>query len=175
MLKRLATTSVGISLVVLVLGAASAVAGGGGASVSVVPVSFATLSSASCPYVPAGLVINWSGPERQIATVRTDASGVTTVSVTSHASGKATDQNSNPYAFDYSNQFRVSNTVENQNLFTGVMTDHFSLAGNGVHLSNGFMATFKTNLVDQFYEFQPINVRGDPISFSDGQAHCDPL
>jgi hypothetical protein len=174
MLKRMATASVAIALAVLVFGGGSAVAAGGGASVSVVPVSFATLSSTSCPYVPAGLTIDWSGPERQITTVRTDASGVTTVSVTSHASGKATDQDGNLYAFNYSNQFRVSNSAENQPLFIGVMTDHFSLAGNGLQLINGFMATFTTNFVDQF-SFQPIHVRGDPISFPDGQAHCDPL
>jgi hypothetical protein len=136
--------------------------------------SGALACSASCPYVPAGLTIDWSGPERQITTVRTDASGVTTVSVTSHASGKATDQDGNLYAFNYSNQFRVSNSAENQPLFIGVMTDHFSLAGNGLQLINGFMATFTTNFVDQF-SFQPIHVRGDPISFPDGQAHCDPL
>jgi hypothetical protein len=106
--------------------------------------------------------------------VRTDAGGVTTVQVVSHASGRATDNHGNTYAFDYSNAFRVSNSSSNPGIFTGVMTDHFSLAGPALNLSNGFIAKLTTNLTDVFV-FDPINSRGDPIDFSTGEAHCDPL
>ena len=81
---------------------------------SVSTVSFnngAGLSNATCQFVPAGTTISWTGPETASTIVRTDASGVTTVSVVSHASGKATDNNGNTFAFDYSNAFRVSNSV----------------------------------------------------------------
>jgi hypothetical protein len=124
--------------------------------------------------VPAGVTISWTGPERAHTIARTDASGITTVSVVSHASGQATDNLGNTYAFDYSNEFRVSNSIGDPATFTGTMTDHFSLAGPALHLSNGFIATLTTNLVDSFV-FDPINSRGDPIDFSNGSAHCDPL
>ena len=175
-MKRLAAAL--ICSATLSVGMGSAMAGGNGASTSVVPVSFvngAGLSSATCPNLPSGLTLSWSGPEKQITTARTDAGGVTTVSVVSHASGKATDQDGNLYAFDYSNHFRVSNTIAQPGLFAGTMTDHFSLAGHGLHLSNGFLASFETDLNTFFGNFQPINSRGDPISFPDGSAHCDPL
>jgi len=134
----------------------------------------AGLSNATCPFVPAGTTISWTGPERASTIMRTDASGVTTVSVVSHASGKATDNNGNTFAFDYSNAFRVSNSVAVSSTFTGTMTDHFSLAGPALHLSNGFLATLTTNLVDVFV-FDPINSRDDPIDFATGAGHCDPL
>jgi hypothetical protein len=54
------------------------------------------------------------------------------------------------------------------------MTDHFSLAGPTLHLSNGFIASLTTNLNDVFV-FDPINSHGDPIDFATGAAHCDPL
>jgi hypothetical protein len=144
---------------------------------SVFTVSFvggAGLSDATCQYVPAGTTISWTGPETATFIARTDASVVTTVSSVSHASGTATDNHGNAYAFDYSNAFRVSNSVGVPDTFTGTMTDHFSLAGPALNLSNGFIATLTTNFSDVFV-FDPINSRGDPIDFADGFAHCDPL
>jgi hypothetical protein len=139
-------------------------------------VNGAGLSHATCQFVPAGTTISWTGPERASTIVRTDASGVTTVSVVSHASGKATDNHGNTFAFDYSNAFRVSNSVGDPSTFTGVMTDHFSLAGPALQLSNGFIAPLlTTNLVDVFIFGDPISARGDPIDFPSGAAHCDPL
>jgi hypothetical protein len=134
----------------------------------------AGLSNATCAYVPAGTTISWTGPETSTTIIRTDAAGVTTVQIVSHASGQATDNNGNSYAFDYSNAFRVLNSVDDPDTFTGTMTDHFSLAGPALHLSNGFIANLTTNLIDVFV-FDPINSRGDPIDFSNGSAHCDPL
>jgi hypothetical protein len=158
------------------LAAGSAVAGlGGPPSESTVSfVGGAGLSSATCQFVPAGTTIDWTGPERSSTIVRTDASGITTIQVVSHASGKATDNHGNSYAFDYNNAFRVSNSTADPDTFTGTMTDHFSLAGPALQLSNGFIANLTTNLIDVFV-FDPINSRGDPIDFADGSAHCDPL
>lgn len=157
--------------------AAAPVVAGVGGPPSVSTVSFvggAGLSNATCAFVPAGTTISWTGPETSHTIVRTDASGITTVQVVSHASGTATDNNGNTYAFDYSNAFRVSNSLVDPGTFTGTMTDHFSLAGPALHLSNGFIANVTTNLSDVFV-FDPINSRGDPIDFTNGAAHCDPL
>jgi hypothetical protein len=165
-----------VAAVGLCVAAGSASAGVGGPP-SVSTVSFvggAGLSSATCQYVPAGTTISWTGPETSSTIVRTDGSGVTTVQVVSHASGTATDNHGNTYAFNYSNAFRVSNSVADPGTFTGTMTDTFSLAGAALHLNNGFIAALTTNLVDVFI-FDPLNSRGDPIGFADGSAHCDPL
>jgi hypothetical protein len=110
----------------------------------------AGLSNATCPFVPAGTTISWTGPETASTIVRTDVSGITTVQIVSHASGIATDNNGNRYAFDYSNDFRVSNRSGDPGTFTGTMTDHFSLAGPALQLSNGFVANLTTNLSDVF-------------------------
>jgi hypothetical protein len=174
MLKR--SASVAAVIAGLCLAADPAQAGlGGPPSVSTVSfVGGAGLSNATCPFVPAGTTISWTGPETASTIVRTDANGITTVSVVSHASGKAADNHGNTYAFDYSNAFRVTNSVGDPSTFTGTMTDHFSLAGPALHLTNGFIASLTTNLSDVFI-FNPINSRGDPIDFTNGSAHCDPL
>ena len=174
MLKRSAVFAA--ALVALCLAASPASAGLGGPP-GVFPVSFVGgdgLSNATCQYVPAGTTISWSGPETSTFIARTDANDVTTISSVSHASGTATDNNGNAYAFDYTNAFRVSNSVADPGTFTGTMTDHFSLAGPALHLDNGFIARLTTNFNDVFV-FDPINSRGDPIDFADGSAHCDPL
>ena len=173
-LKRSAVLAA--ALVALCLAAGQASAGLGGPP-SVSTVSFVGgdgLSNATCQYVPAGTTISWTGPETATFIERTDASGVTTVSSVSHALGTATDNHGNAYAFDYSNALRVSNSVADPDTFTGTMTDHFSLAGPALHLNNGFIARLTTNFNDVFV-FDPINSRGDPIDFSSGFAHCDPL
>ena len=146
-----------------------------GASVDVVQVSFAPLSSATCGSVPNGLSFTWSGPEQQVTTVRTDASGVTTISVVAHASGKAEGSDGQLYQFNYSNEFRVSNSVGNPGWFTGVMNDSFSLSGNGFHMSNGFTSEVQTDLATTFLFPSQIRVKDDPIDFATGAAHCDPL
>jgi hypothetical protein len=172
--KRSAALTAALTLACLA--AAPAWAGlGGPPTVSTVSfVGGAGLSNATCQLVPAGTTISWTGPETTHVISRTDADGVTTVSVVAHASGKASDNNGNTYAFSYSNEFRVSNSVDDPGTFTGTMTDHFSLAGPALNLSNGFIAALTTNLSDVFI-FDPINARGDPIDFATGAAHCDPL
>jgi hypothetical protein len=169
--KRLALFA--IAIVSLGLSAA-AVAADGGATVETFPVSF-VLSSATCSNLPAGTTVSGSGTEKSITTTRTDGSGATTIVNSTHGSGTATDQAGNTYVWDYSNEFRATNTSAEPDVFTGLMTDHFSLAGPGpAKLSNGFVATITTNFATSF-SFDPINSRGDPIDFATGTAHCDPL
>jgi len=76
--------------------------------------------------------------------------------------------------FDYSNESRVSNTVASPDVFTGLMTDHFSNSGSGpAKLNNGFVAN--VTFTPTSFSVEPISSFGDPLSFPDGAAHCDPL
>jgi hypothetical protein len=172
-MRRIAAVAVGV-LLVLVLGAGSALAAGGRNSVDTSPVSF-TLSSATCSNLPEGTTITGTGTEKSVTTI-TDLSGVTKVMNSTHAYGTATDQDHNVYVFGYSNAFRVSNTVADPDVLSGLMSDHFSLSGNGpATLSNGFVATITASADFSSFSAEPISSHGDPISFPDGRAHCDPL
>ncbi len=132
------------------------------------------LTSETCSNLPAGTTIEGTGTEKSITRTRTDASGVTTIANTSIAHGTATDQDGNAYVFLYSNEFRVSNSTADPDLFTGLMNDHFSLSGPGpAKLSNGFTARITTDFLG--FTFDPIRAHGDPISFPEGIGHCDPL
>jgi hypothetical protein len=145
----------------------------GGATVESFPVSF-VLTSETCSNLPAGTTVEGTGIEKSITRTRTDASGITTIANTSIAHGTATDQDGNTYVFLYSNEFRVSNSTADPDLFTGLMNDHFSLSGPGpAKLSNGFTARITTDFVS--FTFDPIHAHGDPISFPEGIGHCDPL
>jgi hypothetical protein len=151
----------------------SATANGRGASIERFPVSF-VISSATCPNLSDGASVDGSGIEKSI-TIEKQRAGVTTVINTSHAHGTATDQDGNTYVFNYSNHFRVSNTVGSPDIFRGKMSDSFSLSGPGPEkLHNGFLARFTTDF-SSLFTFQPIHSRGDPLSFPDGAAQCDPL
>ena len=171
--KRVMTALV--TAVVLVMSQGIANAAPGGATVESFPVSF-VLTSESCSNLPAGTTIEGTGTMKSITRTRTDASGVTTIANTSIAQGTATDQDGNTYVFLYSNEFRASNSTADPDLFSGLMTDHFSLAGRGpAKLSNGFTARFTTDF-DSFFNFDPIiHAHGDPLGFPEGTAHCDPL
>ena len=133
------------------------------------------LSSEQCPNLATGTTLTGSGIERAIETVRTNTSGVTTIINATHTHGTTTDQDGNVYVFDYSNEFRASNTVANPDTFTGLMTDHFSNSGRGpAKLNNGFVASITTDFTT-FFSFDPISSFGDPLDFDDGSARCDPL
>lgn len=133
------------------------------------------LSSEQCPNLATGTTLTGSGIERVIETVRTNASGVTTIINATHTHGTTTDQDGNVYVFDYSNEFRVSNTLASPDVFTGLMTDHFSNSGRGpAKLNNGFVANVTTDFTT-FFTFDPISSFGDPLNFDDGSARCDPL
>ena len=134
-----------------------------------------TMSSKTCPNLPAGTVITGTGTGKSVTKTTTDPDGITTVFNSTIAPGKATDQDGNRYRFLYSNQFHVSNTTANPNLYSGFMVDLFLLRGNGpARLTNGFLTRFTTDL-GELAEFDPIFEFGDPIDFETGAAKCDPL
>jgi hypothetical protein len=169
-LKRLAIVAVSVSA--LALGVAPAVAGGGGSTADTFPVSF-VITSATCSELPPGTTLTGSGTEKSITVVMT-TNGVTRVHNTSHATGTAADQEGNTYVFDYSNSFNISD-AGSPGVFSGIMNDHFSLAGNGpADLHNGFQAVFSTDFTT-FASLTPLKTQGDPIDFVTGAAHCDPL
>ena len=87
--------------------------------------------------------IEGTGTGVSVTSESTDASGVTTVTNTTHIAGTATDQAGNTYRFNYANHYRIANTGPTDPVLTGIMVDSFSLAGNGpAQLSNGFRAVF---------------------------------
>ena len=158
---------------VLMIAVAFAIPAGASPLIETFPVSF-TLSSAQCSNLAAGTTLTGSGVAKSITTERTNASGVTTVINATHAHGTSTDQAGNAYVFDYSNEFRVSNTVASPDVLSGLMTDHFSNSGSGpAKLNNGFVAN--VTFTPTSFSVVPISSFGDPLSFPDGAAHCDPL
>jgi hypothetical protein len=168
--RRFAIAAVSIAAFALVAGPAGA--GGGGATAATFPVSF-VITSATCSELAPGTTLTGSGTEKSITVVKTNG-GVTRIHNTSHATGAAVDQDGNTYVFDYSNSFNVSD-AGSPGVFTGIMNDHFSLAGNGpARLSNGFQAVFSTDFTT-FASFTPLKSRGDPLDFAAGTARCDPL
>src|SRR5262249_39248638 len=110
-----------------------------GATRDTFPVSFVMSSpdavsastTAIFPNRPAGTTLTGSATETSITTRRTDASGVETIGNTSHAQGTAMDQAGNRYVFNYSNEFRASNTRAQPGVYSGTMMDAFSVAGSG--------------------------------------------
>ena len=93
-----------------------------------------------------------------------------------HTHGTSTDQAGNVYVFNYSNTFRVSNTIANPDVFSGLMTDHFSNSGSGpAKLNNGFVANITASADFSTFVVIPITSFGDPLGFPEGTPHCDPL
>jgi hypothetical protein len=161
-----------VSIVAFALVAGPAGAGGGGATTDTFPVSF-VITSATCSELASGTTLTGSGTEKSITVVKSN-SGVTRIHNTSHATGTAVDQDGNTYVFDYSNSFNISD-AGSPGVFTGIMNDHFSLAGNGpARLSNGFQAVFSTDFTT-FASLTPLKSHGDPLDFTAGTARCDPL
>jgi hypothetical protein len=172
-MKRLAVSAAAV--MALLLSAGTTIAADGGATAETIPMSFAPLTSETCSSLPAGTSITWSGTGQSITRIRTDAIGVTTIGNVTHAHGIAADQDGNTYNFNYTNTFRISNTLADPAVFSGPMVDSFSLAGQGpIRLHAGFVAIF-TNDAGTFH-FAPLHSFGDPIKFTDPWAHrCDPL
>lgn len=170
-MKRLVLTTVAVAALLL---PGSAIAGRGTTTIEPFPADF-TLSSKTCPNLPEGTTITGTGTGRSVTKTKTDRHGITTVFNSSIARSKATDQGGNKYRFLYFNQFRVSNTTADPDLYTGLMVDLFLLNGNGpARLENGFLARITTDLGESF-TFDPIHAFGDPINFETGEAICDPL
>jgi hypothetical protein len=135
-----------------------------------------TLTWETCPNLATGTILEGRGIESSI-TIERSAGGVTTFINATHTHGTTTDQDGNVYVFNYSNEFRVSNTLGSPDVFTGLMTDHFSNSGSGpAKLNNGFVAnvTFGPGEFD-FAVGPVISSHGDPLNFTDGTAACDPL
>jgi hypothetical protein len=176
--KRIASSA--IALVGLMIGLTSTIAqaADGVPKVETSRPSF-ELTSATCSNLPGGTTINGSGPQISVTTQRTDRRGVTTIRNGTTTNGTAKDQIGNTYVFHYANEYRISNTPAQPDVFSGTMTDIFTLAGPGpARLRNGFAAEFTTK-ADLSFVFS-WNVRrtfGDPIGFEPGPfvAHCDPL
>jgi hypothetical protein len=176
-MKRLATTVFLMVAIALTATSTIAEAANGGATVATSQVSF-TLSSATCSNLPSGTTLTGSGTETSVTKTRTDTSGVTTIVNATHAAGSATDQANNVYVFNYSNEFRISNTVAQPGVFSGLMTDAFSVAGNGpARLHNGFVAELTADAGFTSVSWTVRHASGDPISFAAGPvvSHCDPL
>jgi hypothetical protein len=170
--------TVAVVLAVLSLFVTSTVAqAANGATVETSTVSF-VLTSAGCSQLPAGTTVTGRGTQKSVTVERTDASGITTITNATHAAGTATDQAGNVYVFQYSNEFRLSNTVADPGVFSGLMTDAFALAGPGpARLQNGFVAELTAPPDFSTVQWKVRSVHGDPISFASGPvvAHCDPL
>jgi len=161
-----------ISVVSLVLGLGGMVGASQGATVETFPVSF-VLTSATCSNLPSGTELTGSGTGTSITTTRADQSGGVTIVNSTHAHGTATDQDGNTYVFNYSNEFRASLS---EGVYSGFMTDAFSLAGSGpAHLNNGFVGNFMSDFSSFFTVPNVISSHGDPLDFATGQVHCDPL
>jgi hypothetical protein len=137
-----------------------------------------TSGPGACSLLPSGTVIEGSGKGESKTTTEV-RQGITMVSNTTHIRGEATDQAGHRYTFDYLNEFTVWNSTADPGTFKGVMTDFFTLEpkgkqSGGVSLDNGFIANFTTDF-DTFAQYDPLSTFGDPIDFSAGTAHCDPL
>jgi hypothetical protein len=166
-----------VAVAAIALGAAAANAG---ADVGTRQVSF-VLSSENCGNLPDGTTITGTGTEKAINRISTGKDGLTTISNTTHTQGTAVDEDGNTYVFNYSNEFRITNSESHPDVFSGVMTDSFSLEGRGdaPDLHNGFHSgiafTFDATGNVTGVAFDPGTSRGDPIDFTTGAAHCDPL
>ena len=173
-MKRLIAAS--MALLALAFGAGTASAVSSGATVEDNPAGF-TISSTEtngfptgCEFLPDGVVISWEGTLHSVTLEKLEPSGAFTIQNTSVASGTATDEDGNAYAFSYANHFKVTETAPGSGHFTGTMTDHFSLAGNGIKLNNGFTATFT-----DFSVLEPSREYGSPLDFATLLPRCDPL
>jgi hypothetical protein len=169
-MTRFVVTVIGV--VSLALGLGSLVVASNGATVETSPVSF-ELSSTTCSNLPSGTEIEGSGTLKSITTTRTNRDGVVIVTNATHAHGTATDQAGNTYVFNYSNEFRA--TLDG-GVYSGLMTDAFTLAGQGpAHLNNGFVGHFRSDFSTFFTVPDVISSYGDPLDFETGEVHCDPL
>jgi hypothetical protein len=198
--KRIAVLAAAV--LSLTLGAGSALAdnddgGAGGGTVVTSPIETPWVLAnpdvgGACSNLPSHTTVTMqTGTQTASTKTTTNGRGITTVSNFTHSVGTATDQAGHVYAWDYKNMFRISNTIEHPDVFSGLMVDRFSLSGGGNDdhgdddghghrlLSNGFVAmvTFTFDSVGNVIGFSatPYSSFGDPISFPDGAAHCDPL
>ncbi|HKP17636.1 MAG TPA: hypothetical protein VJT84_04095 [Gaiellaceae bacterium] len=181
-MKRIAVFAVAVAA--LLLGAGTAVAGHGD-EVVVGPVDppwvLANPSlGGECSFLPAtgdaAKITMLTGIERSTTHTGTNGNGVTTIKNFTRATGTAVDQGGHVYNWLYKNQFSVSNTRDNLDVYSGIMVDSFTLDDphGPLLLKNGFRAVITTDFAS-FFSSDPLNSFGDPIDFGTGAAHCDPL
>ena len=144
-----------------------------GAATEARAVSF-TLTGAVCPNLPPEAVLTGEGTlvER---TVVHEHDGITTVSTLERAVGTATDQDGDTYRFVYLNKFRISNSLEDPFVLTGVMLDSFKLVGGPLALANGFIAEMTVGPAEGQLALEEIASFGDPFDFENLRQVCDPL
>jgi hypothetical protein len=179
--RRLIAAS--IALAALAFSASTASAVSGGAAVENKASAFTMSSSLTetngvptgpgCEFLPDDVAISWEGTLHSVTVQKVEPSGAFTEQNTSTASGKATDEDGNEYAFSYSNHYKITETAAGSGVLTGTMTDHFSLAGNHINLNNGFTATFTVSGAG--ITLDPSRAYGSPLDFTSGAALCDPL
>jgi len=144
-----------------------------GAVTTQTPVTF-TITTAQCPSLPAGTVLQGSGELRNIVNTHSSR-GITRQTTTAHASGTATDQAGNTYVWVYANQLNETNSPPSLDWY-GTMIDHFSLAGSGpAQINANFVADSHHDTAYSFFYLTPRSIVGDPIDFGTLAQHCDPL
>lgn len=177
-MKRIATSVLMLATLLLGLTSTIAQAADGVPVVLTTHVAF-DVSSDKCSHLPKDTSIHGEGTQVSITTETTDRHGVKTIRNATTATGTATDKKGRTYAFEYANQFRITNSLRKPDQFSGLMTDIFVLAGNGpAMLDNGFVARLTTNAdLSNVFRWDVRHKFGDPILFKPGPfvAHCDPL
>lgn len=120
----------------------------------------------TCPDLPEGLSIDFSGTVRGHFHVSVDANGVVHVSGSETITGTAIDSDGATYRFNYHDAFHAQDAgfpVE------AVFTDHFNLVGNGAANQLHTFFVVRVLFVDEENEVIVFeNAHGDP-------EHCDPL
>ena len=130
-----------------------------------------TLTRAECKSLPKHLKLTGEGTSRKYTTIGSDGSYTEMTFV----NGTAKDNRGGRYRFDYSNTLTTQSTILP---WAGIISDYFSLDGRGAAdgLHTAFLANFNFTSEDPLiFTFEPIYQIGDPISFPDGEEHCDPI
>jgi hypothetical protein len=151
----------------LALTASSAVAAGNAGSTEVFTeeIEF-TFPAGTCPALPAGLSIDFTGTLRGHFHLSVDAQGVLHVNGTDSITGTAVDSDGASYRFNYHNAIH---TQDAGFPLVVTITDHFNLVGNGA--ANQLHTFFTLRILVTGPGSQEIlfhNEHGDP-------EHCDPL
>jgi hypothetical protein len=165
-----------VALLALVAGIVTITAPAGAAEPEVVSrVVDWVISSEACDQMPPGTTVTGQGTLQDTTTTRVDGKGYTHVVVESAAAGTAEDGDGNTYGWIYLNTVRAVNSLEQPQVFKGIMTDAFHLLGEPLHYSNGFVALLRDDRASGEVSLVPFWVSGDPIAFDPIAARCDPL
>ena len=153
MLKKLVVGALICVAIGLSEGNSASAAGNGDGNIVVESNVSWTVSWENCNQLPAGITVTGTGTFVDIflKSGGDEAQGL----------GSATDNLGNTYKWHYASHFTAHNSG---------FIDHFNLSGNGpAAYVTGFQAVFTEAGVE------PVWVHGDPLSFPNGGARCDPL